>query len=137
MGGLSWIDYERGDFDASLVRYHITWSSADVAMQTYDGVTHNNDGFYDVAARGAYIYAVGATRLTATDLDLLVTRWTTSGAVKWATRFGGAAKKEDSATDVGVDGKGNVMMGFEYADRNSVGIWYAGLKVQQAMPIQQ
>jgi hypothetical protein len=99
-----------GDLDATLWRYDIAYGGSHVSLKTYDGPAHLNDGFYDVAVRGSNVYAVGATRRTATDLDLLVTRWTTGQTFKWAKRYGGAAKKDDSATDVAIDSKGNVVV---------------------------
>lgn len=100
-----------GDLDATLGWCPYTGAVPYAAtIRTYAGPAGDNDGFYDVAAKGAYAYAVGASRNAADDLDLLLVRWGTSGVHKWARRFAGASKKDDGATDVVVDGKGNAIV---------------------------
>ncbi|MEE4275264.1 MAG: SBBP repeat-containing protein, partial [Thermoleophilia bacterium] len=64
-----------------------------------------------VAARGSYVYSAGATRNSSNNLDLIVMRWSSlTGAFKWAKRYAGAAKMDDEATDVVIDGNGNAIV---------------------------
>jgi len=98
------------NLDASLFRVP-TASSAAPVMRTWDSVAHQNDANYAVAARGSYVYSAGATRNAKGNLDLMVIRWaSTTGAFKWVRRFAGPAGKDDVATDVVIDGNGNVIV---------------------------
>jgi hypothetical protein len=98
------------NLDASLFRVP-TASSAAPVMHTWDSLAHQNDANYAVAARGSYVYSAGATRNAKNNLDLMVIRWaSTTGAFKWVRRFAGPAGFDDLATDVVIDGSGNVIV---------------------------
>jgi hypothetical protein len=57
------------------------------------------------------VYSAGATRNSSNNLDLIVMRWSSlTGAFKWARRYAGAAKMDDEATDVVIDGNGNAIV---------------------------
>jgi hypothetical protein len=100
-----------GDLDASIVWCpYVSANPYAAIVRTYAGPAGGNDAFYDVAARGSYAYAAGASRNAAGDLDLLLVRWTGAGDPTWAKRFAGAAGMDASATDVVVDGKGNAIV---------------------------
>jgi len=98
------------NLDASLFRVP-TASYAQPVLHLWDSSAHNNDANYAVAARGSYVYSAGATRNAKNNLDLIVIRWaSTTGDFKWVRRYAGPAGKDDVATDVAIDGNGNVIV---------------------------
>jgi hypothetical protein len=94
--------------DASLTR--IPRGSDEHITYLWNSASNNNDANYDVAVRGSYLYTSGASRNLSNNLDLLVIRWSTTGAVKWAKRWNGPEKLDDVAADVAVDSNGNVIV---------------------------
>jgi len=82
----------------------------DPVFTLWGGAAEGNDYNLDIAVRGSYVYTSGIAANAAND-DLLVIRWASStGAVKWVRRYNGPARKNDEATDVAVDAKGNVVV---------------------------
>jgi len=82
----------------------------DPVFERWGGAAAGNDYNLDIAVRGSYVYTSGISANAANN-DLLVIRWaSTTGAVKWARRYNGPAGKNDEATDVAVDAKGNVVV---------------------------
>ncbi len=82
----------------------------DPVLTRWGGAAAGNDYNLDLAVRGSYVYTSGISA-TATNDDLLVIRWASAtGTVKWARRYNGPAGKNDEATDVAVDAKGNVVV---------------------------
>ena len=73
-------------------------------------VSRHVDTASDIALdpRGGALYTAGITTRTGLLPDLLVVRWRRSGAIVWARSYRGPAGGSDSATDVGVDRRGNV-----------------------------
>ena len=104
--GLAW---NAGDLDVSLARIPRN-SAALPQLHLWDSPNSSNDANYDVAVKGSYVYTSGASRNSAGNLDLLVMRWTSNAAVRWAKRYNGVAKQDDAATDVAVDAAGNVLV---------------------------
>jgi len=97
-------------YDASLLRI-LKGESFPPAPQAWNSSNSDDDANYDVAVRSTYVYTSGVWVNLASDLDMLVIRWTAAGdAVKWARRVNGAAKLDDVAEDVGIDGDGNVVV---------------------------
>ena len=82
------------------------------APKTYDGPYHSADTAAKVAlGPGGTIYtagmSVGANGLP----DLLVLKWSSSGAVKWAKRYDGPTHSIEQAEAMVVDSAGNVTVG--------------------------
>lgn len=96
-----------GGLDASLVRIP-TGATVAPPPVLWNGRAGGNDVNDDLAVKGSFIYTSGTTVNAAGDDDLLVIRWTATGAVKWARSYAGAARLQDRAEDVAVDAKGNV-----------------------------
>jgi len=104
------VDNGATNLDASLVRIP-AGSSVQPVVRSWNSPASSNDANYAVAARGSYVYTAGATRNSSNNLDLILVRWSSlTGAFKWARRYAGAAKMDDEATDVVIDGNGNAIV---------------------------
>jgi hypothetical protein len=97
-----------GDGDASLMKL----SGGDPAWpspKTYDGPAHSTDYAYKVAlGPGKSVYTAGGSEGANGKFDVLVLKWSASGAVQWARRYDGPAHDNDQAVAIGVDPAGNV-----------------------------
>jgi hypothetical protein len=104
------VDNGATNLDASLVRIP-TGIGTQPVVNSWDSPAHSNDANYAVAARGSYVYSAGAARNSSNNLDIILIRWSsTTGAFMWAKRYAGAAKMDDEAIDVVIDGYGNAIV---------------------------
>jgi hypothetical protein len=101
-----------GDQDYVVIKY----SSAGVALWTkrYNGPGNGNDGANAVAvdSSGNVIVtglSVGTNGLNSY-FDYATIKYSDAGAPLWTNRYNGPADNEDQATDVAVDGSGNVIV---------------------------
>ena len=106
--------------DASLMKL-IDGVPAWATPKTYDSPYHSVDETRRIAlGPGDAIYTSG-TSLGASGLpDMLLLKWSASGAVKWARRYDGPAHGADQAMALTVDSAGNVTVGGYSADGTSV-----------------
>ncbi len=100
-----------GDFDASLMKLRDgvpVWP----APKTYDGPAHGDDLFVRMAlGPGGTIYTAGVSDGPGGLPDILVVKWSSSGAVRWARRYDPPSHGVDQATTMVVDKSGNVTVG--------------------------
>ena len=96
------------DVDASLMKLE-DGVPAWPAPKTYDSPYHGFDMALKMAlGPGNTIYTAGPSVGANGMADILVLKWSASGAVQWARRYDGPAHGIDSADAVGVDSAGNV-----------------------------
>lgn len=101
--------YAGGNVDATLTRIsHATWTAT---TAHYDSKYHLYDTAHAVA-RGpdGSIYTAGTSVNAEGNSDVLVVKWSKSGAVVWARRYNGPVKGQDGGADVAVDRAGNVVV---------------------------
>ena len=97
-----------GNLDAAVVR--IPTRGTPSPFKRYDGPAHGADTAEHLAVRGSYVYTAGMSYNAAGDRDLVVCRWSSTGAFKWARRFAAKQGSDDFARDVAIDAKGNVIV---------------------------
>ena len=79
------------------------------APKTYSSPYHGIDAALKIAlGPGNSIYTAGLSTGANGAFDILVLKWSASGAVQWARRYDGPAHGMDIAMAVGVDSAGNV-----------------------------
>lgn len=94
--------------DASLMKL-VDGAPAWPSPKTYDGPAHSDDVAYRMAlGPGGTIYTAGFSIGAGGLPDMLVVKWSSSGAVLWARRYDGPSHGVDQASSLGVDAKGNV-----------------------------
>jgi hypothetical protein len=111
-GGVTYVagylEVSSGNVQASLAKFRDgapVWSGP----KTYDGPAHNDDVALRMAlGPGGTIYTAGLSIGAGGMPDMLVVKWSSSGAVLWARRYNGPSHGTDQATSLGVDAKGNV-----------------------------
>jgi len=74
----------------------------------YDGPAHGGDEGKALAARGSAVYTAGSRATLRGDTDLLLVRWNSAGDRVWVRAYDSGTRLDDYATDVAVDGDGNV-----------------------------
>lgn len=103
----------RGNSDIFLRKYT---SSGGISWTKQFG-TSNYDNAGDVAVYGSNVYVVGSTRGSLAgskgSWDAFIRKYSSSGSILWTRQFG--TSTEDLATDVAVDGSGNIyVVGYTY-----------------------
>lgn len=84
----------------------------------YNGPGNNNDKSRAIATDGCgNVYVTGSSYGVGTGQDYGTVKYDTEGNMLWAVRYNGPGNTYDSATDLAVDGSGNV-----YVTGESVGI---------------
>lgn len=97
--------------DASLTKL-VNGVSAWPAPKTYDSPYHSVDTATKVAlGPGGTVYTAGRSIGANGMFDILVVKWSSSGAVKWAKRYDGPSHSQDIASAMVVDSAGNVTVG--------------------------
>jgi hypothetical protein len=99
---------DAGNRDASLMKL-VDGAPAWSAPKTYDSPSHKDDSAGALAlGPGGVVYtagpSVGANGLP----DMLLLKWSASGAILWARRYDGPSHAVDVPTAIGVDTAGNV-----------------------------
>jgi hypothetical protein len=106
---VGYAEYPGAQDDATLTRIsHTTWTAT---TRHYDSKYHR----YDTARAAALgpdgsVYTAGSSTNAAGKTDILVVKWSKTGAVLWAKRYDGPLKGNDGATDIAVDRAGNVVV---------------------------
>jgi hypothetical protein len=94
-----------GNADASLVK---VVGGTQKWVKMYDSPRHKDDWGYRVAKRGNAVYVAGWSKNSIGKMDLLLVKWSSSGALQWARRYDGPVHGDDAATALGIDKNGNV-----------------------------
>ncbi len=82
------------------------------APRTYDSPYHSVDTATKMAlGPGGTVYTAGMSIGTNGMFDILVVKWSSSGAVKWAKRYDGPSHSQDIPSAMVVDSAGNVTVG--------------------------
>ena len=93
---------------AKLVNGVPAWSTP----KTYDSPHHSIDTTMKMAlGPGGTVYTAGMSVGANGMFDILVVKWSSSGAVKWAKRYDGPSHGQDIPSAVVVDSAGNVTAG--------------------------
>ncbi|MCX6373702.1 MAG: hypothetical protein NTX16_11625 [Actinobacteria bacterium] len=107
-GGVTYVAGMFGDEDASLTKL-VDGVPAWPSPKTYDSPNHGPDIAMKMALGPAgSVYTAGMSVGTNGMFDILVLKWSASGALKWARRYDGPAHGHDEPSAVVVDSSGNV-----------------------------
>jgi hypothetical protein len=107
-GGVTYVAGMFGDEDASLTKL-VDGVPAWPSPKTYDSPNHGPDIATKMALGPAgSVYTVGLSMGANGMYDILVLKWSASGAVKWARRYDGPAHGHDEPAAVVVDSSGTV-----------------------------
>lgn len=80
-------------------------------IKTFDGVTHGEDGYWDIAFDSGGNVVIGGWSITdATDYDFLVAKYDHTGKLLWTKTWDGPEHGEDLLYALVVDGDDNILV---------------------------
>ncbi len=93
--------------DYATIKYDSNGNEQWVAR--YNGPNNNNDGAYHIAVDGlGNVYVTGGSRGSGGEYDYATIKYDGDGNEQWVARYDGPASQIDQASDLAVDGSGNV-----------------------------
>jgi uncharacterized delta-60 repeat protein len=100
--------YSQGvDLDFATVKYNANGAQQWVAR--YDGPAHSGDIAYAIALDNAgNVYVTGSDQSIIYNTDYCTIKYNSTGVMQWRAHYAGAAKDNDEAYALAVDGSGNV-----------------------------